>query len=114
MKLLLKCLKFLLSVVCYFQAVLQFWLQQGVDGFRVDAILTLFEPEDVLIDEPRSYKEDVGPVSLFTNFFVRMSKSLVRVLVRVQCQLSKNIFFFPKTILLERQFFAGMYLRLAS
>ena len=35
------------------QNVLRFWLDRGVDGFRVDAIQTLFEKEH-LQDEPPS------------------------------------------------------------
>ncbi|XP_047501137.1 maltase A3-like isoform X1 [Penaeus chinensis] len=32
--------------------VLRFWLEKGVDGFRVDAITHLFEAEDLSLDEP--------------------------------------------------------------
>jgi alpha-glucosidase len=32
--------------------VLQFWLDRDIDGFRVDAIATMFETEDIFQDEP--------------------------------------------------------------
>lgn len=41
--------------------VLRFWAEKGVDGFRVDAIQTMFEVEDLSLDEPRSFREGVGP-----------------------------------------------------
>ena len=43
----------LLLACCLFKEVLRFWLDRGVDGFRVDAIQTLFEDEN-LLDEPLS------------------------------------------------------------
>ncbi|XP_064608495.1 maltase 2-like [Liolophura sinensis] len=41
------------------EGVMRFWLDKGVDGFRVDAIQTLFEVEDVSLNEPRSFKPNV-------------------------------------------------------
>jgi len=38
-----------------FQNILLFWLERGVDGFRIDAVNYLFERED-LADEPKSNK----------------------------------------------------------
>jgi len=35
-----------------FQEVLEFWLEKGVDGFRVDAIPHLFELANTSVDEP--------------------------------------------------------------
>jgi glycosidase len=51
------------------QDVLRFWTQKGVDGFRVDAIQTLFEVEDLSLDEPRTFLEDVSPVSSLLYIF---------------------------------------------
>ncbi|XP_059470158.1 maltase 1-like isoform X2 [Neocloeon triangulifer] len=44
-------------VVHEMKQVLRFWLQMGVDGFRIDAVPHLFEDQE-LRDEPRSEKED--------------------------------------------------------
>lgn len=43
-----------------FQNVLKFYMDLGIDGFRIDAILNAYEDER-LLDEPRSYKPDVDP-----------------------------------------------------
>ncbi|XP_071087645.1 alpha-glucosidase-like [Haliotis cracherodii] len=39
--------------------VLRFWMERGVDGIRVDAIMKLFESENIFQDEPRSNRPDV-------------------------------------------------------
>nr|KAG5696242.1 hypothetical protein BaRGS_019944 [Batillaria attramentaria] len=41
--------------------VVRFWLERGVDGFRVDALECLFEAEDVSKDEPRSNLTGIPP-----------------------------------------------------
>ncbi len=46
---------------CWLQNVLSFWIKRGVDGFRVDAINTLFE-NHYDRDEPRSALTDALPV----------------------------------------------------
>lgn len=55
-------IKYLLILIILLQAVFQFWLDRGVDGFRVDAIDTLFE-NNYDMDEPRSDIPDAFPVS---------------------------------------------------
>ncbi|XP_044749033.1 maltase 1-like [Coccinella septempunctata] len=40
--------------------VLKFYMDLGVDGFRIDAILCAYE-DDRFLDEPRSYEPDVDP-----------------------------------------------------
>jgi len=50
------------------QKVLQFWLDRGVDGFRVDAIATMFEVEDLSLNEEVG-QEGAQPVS-FMNYFI--------------------------------------------
>ncbi len=42
--------KFLLCL----QDILRFWLDKGVDGFRIDALAHLFESNDTSMDEPRN------------------------------------------------------------
>lgn len=42
-------------VVKEMKDVLRFWLDKGVDGFRMDAVHTMFE-DTRLLDEPRSFK----------------------------------------------------------
>lgn len=49
-------------IVLVLQRVLQFWLDRGVDGFRVDAIATLFEVEDLSLNEEPSMIEGALPV----------------------------------------------------
>ena len=45
------------AIPWYLQDHLEFWIRKGVDGFRIDAIHTLFEPEEVVgSDEPPSNK----------------------------------------------------------
>ncbi|XP_046544948.1 alpha-glucosidase-like [Haliotis rubra] len=39
--------------------VLRFWMERGVDGIRVDAIMKLFESENIFQDEPRSNRPGV-------------------------------------------------------
>ena len=48
------------------QKVLQFWLDRGVDGFRVDAIATMFEVEDLSLDENIG-REGALPVGIVMN-----------------------------------------------
>ncbi|KAG7203429.1 hypothetical protein KM043_013496 [Ampulex compressa] len=40
--------------------VIEYWLEKGVDGFRIDAVPHLFE-SDINLDEPRTNKPNVGP-----------------------------------------------------
>ena len=50
--------------LCYgHQEVLEFWLDRGVDGFRVDAIASLYEASNLEQDEPRSGHPTAKPVS---------------------------------------------------
>jgi glycosidase len=41
-----------------------FWIEKGVDGFRVDAIRHMFEAADISQDEPRSMMPGTTPVAL--------------------------------------------------
>ncbi|ESP00139.1 hypothetical protein LOTGIDRAFT_141370 [Lottia gigantea] len=41
--------------------VVRFWAQKGIDGFRVDAISTLFETTNLTLSEPRSNANDTKP-----------------------------------------------------
>ena len=52
------------------QDVFRFWLARGVDGFRIDAIGTLFE-NHYDRDEPRSNIKDALPV-IFNDFLFFM------------------------------------------
>ena len=64
-----------LLLACYLlKEVLRFWLDRGVDGFRVDAIQTLFEDEN-LLDEPLSGVEGFTSVriSTFTRMLIPLS-----------------------------------------
>ena len=62
------------------QDVLKFWLERGVDGFRVDAIQTLFEVEDVFLDEPVSnepgYRQVKSSLSTIMKIYNAMFHSL--------------------------------------
>ena len=51
--------------VSYFlpQEVLRFWLEKGVDGFRVDAVRHLYETKDFLKDQQPSKIPNTSPVS---------------------------------------------------
>lgn len=44
--------------MCVFQDALKFWLDKGVDGFRVDAVLDLFEDEQLRDEEVNSGATD--------------------------------------------------------
>lgn len=46
------------------QDVLLFWLKQGVDGFRVDAIRHLYEEKDLTKNEPQSFRDKTTPVCI--------------------------------------------------
>ncbi|RUS73006.1 hypothetical protein EGW08_019228 [Elysia chlorotica] len=50
------------DVVEEMSLVMKYWLDLGVDGFRMDAVANLFESEDIFQDNPPSGK-DVPPVS---------------------------------------------------
>jgi alpha-glucosidase len=45
-----------------FQNVLRFWIERGVDGFRVDAVPHIVEDAE-FTDEERTYYEGVPPTS---------------------------------------------------
>jgi glycosidase len=45
--------------------VFQFWLDRGVDGFRIDAVGTMFETEDLSLEEPRTFLPGVQPHEQF-------------------------------------------------
>nr|XP_018917500.1 PREDICTED: maltase A3-like [Bemisia tabaci]XP_018917501.1 PREDICTED: maltase A3-like [Bemisia tabaci] len=47
-------------VVEEMKEILRFWLNKGVDGFRMDAVFTIFE-DDRFLDEPRSFKPGYLP-----------------------------------------------------
>ncbi|XP_018917351.2 LOW QUALITY PROTEIN: maltase A3 [Bemisia tabaci] len=51
------------AVMKEMQEVLRFWLDLGVDGFRVDTVFTLVE-DDRYLDEPRSYAEGLEPTNV--------------------------------------------------
>ena len=48
------------AVVKEMEDVLRFWLDHGVDGFRVDAIKHLFETENMYLNEEKTYREGVS------------------------------------------------------
>lgn len=56
------------TVVSLLKQVLRFWMDRGVDGFRVDAISKLFEVEDRSLDEPRTFNAKMLPVKTFSIF----------------------------------------------
>ncbi len=47
-------------ISCILQNVLRFWLDKGVDGFRIDAAKHLFEAEDLTQDEPANPNATAG------------------------------------------------------
>lgn len=36
----------------FFQSVMEFWLNNGIDGFRIDAIPHIYEVENISLNEP--------------------------------------------------------------
>ena len=59
----------------------RFWLRRGVDGFRVDAIQTLFEVDDVSLDEPLSHEPGFRQVrALFFFLQYNVHQEVVRKL----------------------------------
>ena len=40
--------------IFYLKGILRFWLDKGVDGFRIDALAHLFEVNDTSLDEPKN------------------------------------------------------------
>jgi alpha-glucosidase len=53
------------TVVKEMLKVFQFWLDRGVDGFRIDAVGTIFESKDLSLEEPRSFLPGVQPHEQF-------------------------------------------------
>ncbi|CAH0768328.1 unnamed protein product [Bemisia tabaci] len=51
------------AVMKEMQEVLRFWLDLGVDGFRVDTVFTLVE-DDRYLDEPRSFIPGLEPTNI--------------------------------------------------
>jgi len=49
------------DVVEEMRKIFTFWLDRGVDEFRIDAIGTLYEVEDLSLEEPRSFLPGVEP-----------------------------------------------------
>ena len=42
------------DTVFYLKDILRFWLDKGVDGFKIDALAHLFEVNDTNLDEPKN------------------------------------------------------------
>ena len=61
------------------QDVVRFWVERGVDGLRVDAVATMFEVEDLSLDEPPSGRPGFDdPVSiLFSQLSILASQLFI-------------------------------------
>jgi glycosidase len=69
--------------------VLQFWLDQGVDGFRVDAVAHLFEDED-LRDEPVKDEDSIDEYSQLDHKYTFNLPEVLNILREFRILLDKN------------------------
>jgi hypothetical protein len=71
------------------QNVLQFWLDQGVDGFRMDAVAHLFEDKG-LRDEPVKDKDSIDEYSQLDHKYTFNLPEVLDILQEFRILLDKN------------------------
>lgn len=69
--------------------MLQFWLDQGADGFRVDAIAHLFEDE-ALRDEPLKDEDAIDEYNQLDHMYTFNLPEVIDVLQEFRILLDKN------------------------